>query len=233
MSQELSPQERKAARVESLHRCVPSRTALIVVDMQRAFIEEGAALAVPQARAIVAVIRELIATCRERDIPVIYTKYVYSPAIPCLRGDPFGPEHLPPVPGNPICPGRPSGNALIGQEGCNSAEIVDELRPEPHDLSVEGFAYDKFYGTPLDHALRSRDIRYLAVTGVLADVCVNATIMSASTREYRVTAVKDGTATMSPDLLDACFRVWGRKFARLTTADDLIAEWRAGEKVDA
>ena len=79
-----SPNEQKAARVAESHRCDPKRTALLVIDMQRAFLEEGAALEVPEGRAIVPAIARLVETCRSVDVPVIFTQYVYSPAIPCL-----------------------------------------------------------------------------------------------------------------------------------------------------
>jgi len=79
-------------------------------------------------------------------------------------------------------------------------------------------------GAALDLALRSREIRYLAITGVVTDVCVNATLMSAATRNYRVTAVTDAVATLWPELQAACFAIWQRKFARLRTTDEVVAE---------
>ena len=89
---------------------------------------------------------------------------------------------------------------------------------------VCGHTYDKFDGTPLDLALRSRDIRSLIITGVVTDVCVNCTLLSAANRDYRVTAVTDGVATLWPELQEACFAIWRRKFARLRTVDQVIAE---------
>jgi len=89
---------------------------------------------------------------------------------------------------------------------------------------VRGHTYDKFYGTPLDLALRSRDLRWLIVTGVVTDVCVNATLMSAASRDYHVTAVTDGVATLWPELQQACFDIWRRKFARLRTTAEMIEE---------
>ena len=219
-------QAKKDARIEELHRFVAGRTALLVIDMQRAFVDQGAALEVPQAREIIPNIRRLITCCREVDVPVIYTGYVYGSSVPCLRGDPFGPEHLPPQPGAPTGWGMPSGNALLGQEGPNSPEIIEELKPLPTELVIQGHAYDKFYGTPLDLALRSRDIRYLILTGVTADICVNTTLMSATTREYRVTAVTDGTTTLWPHVLEVCFDIWKRKFSRLLDTERTIAELR-------
>jgi nicotinamidase-related amidase len=73
-------------------------------------------------------------------------------------------------------------------------------------------------------ALRSQNIQYLLITGVVTDVCVNATLMSAASRDYRVTAVTDGLATLWPDLQTACFAIWRRKFARLRTSAELIEE---------
>jgi nicotinamidase-related amidase len=220
----------KQVRIDELHRLRPGRTALVVIDMQHGFLDPGAALEVPQGRAIIPNVRRLIDACRQKGVPVVFTEFVYSTAVPCLRGDPFGPEHLPAEPGGPTGFGHPSSNCLIGPgegEGPNSAETVDELAPWPDELVVRGYTYDKFYGTPLDLALRSRDVRYLILTGVVTDVCVNATLMSAANRDYRVTAVTDGVATLWPEIQAACFEVWKRKFARLRTTEEMIEELEA------
>jgi nicotinamidase-related amidase len=74
--------------------------------------------------------------------------------------------------------------------------------------------------------LRAADIRYLMVTGMLADLCVAATIYAASTREYRVTAITDGITTIWPDILKAVYDIFGRKLARLMTAAEAQAELR-------
>jgi ureidoacrylate peracid hydrolase len=217
----------KQARIDELHRLEPRRTALLVIDMQRGFLEPGAALEVPTGRAIVPNLQRLIETCRHQGVPVLFTEFVYSEALPCLRGDPFGPEHLPARPGEPTGFGLPSGNCLIGPfpaQGPNSADTIAELAPRPEELVVRGHTYDKFLGTPLDLALRSRDVRQLVITGILTDVCVNCTLLSAANRDYRVTAVTDGVATLWPELQDACFTIWRRKFARLRTTAEVVAE---------
>ena len=217
----------KQERIDELHRCVPGRTALVVIDMQRAFLEPGAALEVPQGRQIVPNVRRLIDACRAKGVPVVFTEFVYSTAVPCLRGDPFGPEHLPPVEGKPTGFGHPSGNCLVGPDagqGADSAQTIAELAPRPDELVVRGHTYDKFYGTPLDLALRSRNVRWLILTGVVTDICVNATLMSAAARDYRVTAVTDGVATLWPEIQQACFDIWRRKFARLRSTDEMVNE---------
>ena len=59
---------------------------------------------------------------------------------------------------------------------------------------------------------------------MVTDVCVNATLMTAAMRDYRVTAVTDGVATIWPELQEACFTIWQRKFARLRTTAELVEE---------
>ena len=217
----------KQARIDRLHRCQRSQTALLVVDMQCGFLEPGAALEVPTGREIIPNVGRLIDTCRESAVPVIYTEFVYSAAVPCLRGDPFGPEHLPAVDGQPTGLGHPSSSCLIDPEshpGPDSADTVAQLAPRPNELVLRAHTYDKFYGTPLDLALRSQGLRYLIVTGVTTDVCVNSTVIAATTRDYRVTVVTDGVASPWPELHLACFEIWRSKFARLRTTDQIVAE---------
>jgi len=214
-------------RIEELHRCRPGRTALVVIDMQRGFLDRGAALEVPEGRRIVPNLQRLISLCRAKGVPVVFTQFVYSPAIPCLRGDPFGIEHLPIESGVPPGFGRPSSNCLIGPgapEGPDSADIVPELAPALGELVIAGHTYDKFYGTSLDLALRTRDVRWLILGGVTTDICVNSTLMAAANRDYLVTVLTDGVATLWPEIQEACFRIWQRKFARLRTTAEMVAE---------
>ncbi|MDH3583242.1 MAG: cysteine hydrolase [Phycisphaerae bacterium] len=226
---------RKQERIDELHACLPGRTALIVVDMQRGFLDPGASLEMPAGREIVPRVRQLVDACRRGAVPVIFTEYVYATAVPCLRGDPFGPEHLPPANGNVGGFGAPSGNCLVHAgggrpasavvgAGPESAQVIDELAPRSDELVVRGHTYDKFIGTPLDLALRSQDIRCLVFAGVATDICVACTLMTAANLDYRCTAVTDACATVDDDLQAAAIEIWKRKFARLRTTAQMIEE---------
>jgi biuret amidohydrolase len=218
---------RKHARIDAVHRSDPRRTALLVIDMQRGFMDPEASMLVPQAWDIVRPIKAMIDFCRGARIPVIFTEFVAAPAVPSLRGDPFGPEHLLPRPGVPTGWGFPSGNCMVRTQGPESPATIDELKPLPDELVVAGHSVDKFYGTPLDLALRGQDIRYLIITGIMADICVNATLLSATIREYRVTALTDCITTIWPHILEAVFDIWERKFARLMTSERAISDLEA------
>jgi biuret amidohydrolase len=211
--------ERKAARIHQVHRMDPRRTALLVIDFQKSFMDPASSLYVPTAWDILPPVRGLVDHCRRAHLPVIFTEFTSDPAIPNLRKDPFGPEHLAPTPGQPTGWGLPSGNSLLGTTtGPESPDTIDELRPLPGEVVIRAPGLDKFYGTPLDLVLRALDVRYLMVTGMLADLCVAATVYAATTREYRVTAITDGITTLWPEIQRAVLDIFGRKLARLMTA---------------
>lgn len=216
---------KKLERINEVHKMNPDRTALIVTDMQRSFMDPEASLAVENAWDLVPKIKKMINFCRENSITVIFTEYVAEPKkIPCMRVDPFGPEHLRVEEGQETGWGRPSSNSVIGTTGPEDPNTIEELKPRPDELVVRGYTYDKFYGTPLDLALRSQDIRYLMFTGMMADICLGATLFSAATRDYRVTALTDCITTIWPDVLDVMFDIFGRKFARMMESDEAIEE---------
>jgi len=217
--------EAKLKVIDQTHGCVAGKTALIVIDMQHGFIDEDASLEVAAARDIIPNISKLIDACRSKGAPVIFTEFVYADNVPCLRGDPFGIEHLASE-GSPGF-GSKSSNCLIGHNagtGVESAGTIDELKPAPEELVVRGHTYDKFYGTPLDLALRSQGITHLLMTGITTDVCVNSTLIAATQRNYRVTAITDGCASPWPELHEACFKIWQPKFARLKTTAEVLDE---------
>ncbi|MBI4636944.1 MAG: cysteine hydrolase [Candidatus Rokubacteria bacterium] len=205
---------------ERVLRPEPGRTALLVVDMQRGFLDPGAALEVPQAREIVPTIKALLELFREKRLPVVFSEFVYSSAVPLLVGQ-LHPEHRPAVPGAPAGFGLPSSNCL---EGHPSVHTVEALAPGPGELVVRKHWYDAFAGTPLDGALRARAVTSLVVTGTLTDICVLATVVGAFNREYRVTVVEDGVATLWPEIQRATLDIIGRAYGRVVFSKEIAAE---------
>jgi nicotinamidase-related amidase len=215
---------RKTARIDETHRYAVDRTALLVIDMQRSFMDPKSSLYVPTSWDILPPTKVMVNFCRTSKIPVVFTEFVASPEIPNLRKDPFGPEHLVAEPGQPAGWGWPSSNSVLGVQGPESPATIDELKPLPGEPVIHGYTLDKFYGTPLDLVLRSLDIRYVMITGMMADLCVAATLFSAAMRDYRVTALTDCITTIWPNILEACFDIFGRKLARLQTSDQALQE---------
>jgi ureidoacrylate peracid hydrolase len=202
----------------------PGRTALLIVDMQRGFLDPGEAMEVPPAREIVPVIQSLLAVFRAKRLPVVFTEFVYSESVPVLIGS-LHPEHKPAAPGAPRGFGLPSSACL---EGTASAETVPDLAPRPSEIVVRKRGYDAFAGTSLDGALRARNVTSLVVTGTMTDICVLATVTAALHREYRVTVVDDGVATLWPEIQRAALDIIGRAYGRVATGKevaDQVSRW--------
>ena len=209
--------ERAAAfeRVLALER---GRTALLVVDMQHGFLDPGEALAVPPAGEIVPAIAALLAAFRGKRLPVAFTEFTYSPAVPLLVGA-LHPEHQPASPGAPRGFGRPSSSCL---EGSESARTIEALAPRADEPVIRKRWYDGFAGTDLDGALRARDVRSLVITGTMTDICVLATVVGAFNREYRITVVEDGVATLWPEIQRATLDIVGRAFGRVVSSKQVL-----------
>ena len=202
----------------------PGRTALLVVDMQRGFVDPGEAMEVPPAREMVPCLARLIEAFRAKRAPVVFTEFLYSERVPLLVGA-LHPEHRPAAPGAPRGFGMPSSSCL---EGDPSASTVPALAPRADELVVRKHWYDAFAGTPLDGALRAQGVTSLVVTGTMTDICVLATVIGAFNREYRITVVEDGVATLWPEIQRATLDIIGRAFGRVTTSADVlkvVAAW--------
>ena len=196
------------------------RTALIVVDMQRAFLEPGEAMEVPPAREVVPRIQALLTAFRARRLPVVFTEFLYTEAAPLLVGE-LHPEHRRAAPGAARGFGRPSSSCLAGE--LNVATVA-ELAPHPDELVVQKPYYDAFHGTVLDGALRARGVTHLVITGTLTDICVLATVVGGFNREYRMTVVEDGVATLWPEIQRATLDIIGRAYGRVQPAKTVADE---------
>src|SRR4029450_11121193 len=198
----------------------PGRTALVVVDMQRGFLDPGEAMEVPPARETVAAIQTLLQLFRARRMPGAFGELLYSAAARLLA-----PRPPPAKPGAPRGFGLPSSSCL---EGTPSADTVPDLSPRPGELVVRKRGYDAFAGTALDPALRVRNVTSLVVAGTMTDICVLATVIGAFHREYRVTVVEDGVSTLWPEMQRATLDIIGRAYGRIATAKEIadqISSW--------
>jgi nicotinamidase-related amidase len=218
------PTIERRATFERVLRLDPGRAALLVIDMQRGFLDPGEVMAVPPARAVVPRIRELLDAFRARRLPVAFSEFIYSEQVPTLVGA-LHPEHRPAPPGAATGFGVPSSSCLAGTL---SAHTVAELAPRPDELVVRKHWYDAFAGTALDGALRARGVTSLVVAGTMTNICVLATVIGGFNREYRITVVEDGVATLWPDIQRATLDIVTRAYARVVPAATIVAELATG-----
>ena len=195
-------------------------TAFVVVDMQKGFLDEGAALRVPGGGDLIPVINGVSRACRRLGVPVVFTQFVYDPRIPTIFGE-LHPEHKPPRPGRPAGLGFPSGCCLLGDP---STEIHPGIEREASDYVLVKSGYDAFYETPLDDYLRLRGIRTVMFAGVLTDVCVWHSVSGAVHRQYRPVVLRDAVGTLSAEANRSALNSLGWSVARILTAGQAVSE---------
>jgi nicotinamidase-related amidase len=174
------------------------RTALIIIDMQRDFLEPGgfgAALGNDVARLQVAVApcRDVLAAARRHGILVIHTREGHRPDLsdaPPLKVERGDPALRIGAPG-------PMGRILIrGEPG---HDIIPELYPIAGEPVIDKPGKGAFYQTDLELMLHNRAIDTLLVCGVTTEVCVNTTVREANDRGFRCIVLSDCCASYFPE----------------------------------
>ena len=107
-------------------------------------------------------------------------------------------------------------------EGDPSANTIDALAPHGDELVVRKRWYDGFAGAALDGALRARGVTSLVMTGTMTDICVLATDVGAFNREYKISVVEDGVATLWPEIQRTTLDIVGRAFGRVVQSKEIL-----------
>lgn len=176
----------------------PGRTALVVIDMQRDFIEPGGfgeALGndVSRLAAIVPTVGRLLALFRAHGWPIIHTREAHLPDL----------SDCPPAKiarGNAslrIGQGGPMGRLLIAGEPGNA--IVPELAPEPGEVVIDKPGKGMFWATGLHERLGQAGITHLVFAGVTTEVCVQSSMREANDRGYDCLLISDATESYFPE----------------------------------
>jgi nicotinamidase-related amidase len=185
----------------------PRNTAVLVIDMERDFVAEGAVQETPGGRALVPVINRITGWARRHAAPVVFTQEMHRPD----RSD-YGIE----LEYDPV-------HCLEGTPGC---ALVDGLEVGPGDLRITNKRrYDCFLGTDLDLVLRGRRIENLICCGVTTHVCVMSTVFTARNLDYRVLVPRDAVAGVSPAHHAAALLCMSDVFGYVTTSQALFELW--------
>jgi len=184
----------------------PHRSAVIIIDMQRDFLEPGgfgASLGndIGQLARCVAPIKALLAGARRHGLLVIHTREGHradmsdAPPAKVARG----------APSMRIGDAGPMGRILIRGEAGH--DIVRELYPLPGEPVIDKPGKGAFYATDLQAILRHRDIDALIVCGVTTEVCVHTTVREANDRGYRCIVPADCCGSYFPEFHEVGLRM--------------------------
>jgi len=218
MRSEIRPEivERVVARRGKLHlfdRLDAKRTALLVIDMQNAFVAPGAPVEVPAARAIIAPINRLAAALRKRGVPVIWVMHENQQGGRDWAGffDAF------------VAPGRREQAAAALEAGSPLQALWPELEVAPGDLRVAKNRYSAFIKNDFQRNLEKRGIDTLLIAGTKTNVCCESTARDAMMLDFKVVLLSDCTAALSPDEQRATLENVIQQFGDVRTADEVLA----------
>lgn len=188
------------------------RAALLVIDMQRDFVEEGAVMEVAAARHRIPVMRRVVDLCRAAGIPVIYTQHVLSDG---FEISPLETSY------------QPRLKATGMREGSAGTEIVDELAPRAGDVLIKKHRYDAFHNTQLETVLRNirgaGQVDTVIIIGTVTNICCESTARSAFMRDYKVAFIGDANGGLDDASHNATLDIIGKVFGRVMTAEQLAA----------
>jgi ureidoacrylate peracid hydrolase len=166
------------------------KAALVVIDMQRTFIESGAPSEVAVARAIVPNINRLARALRQSGGVVVWVQATFSRDGP--QAWPLFFDHMV----NPALAARIHAGLT---EGAPGHALWPELQVEATDLRVPKSRYSAFFPGTCDLAaiLQARGIDTVLIVGTLTNVCCEASARDAMMAGFKTIMVSDGNAARS------------------------------------
>ncbi len=210
--------ERVLARRGRLHlyeRLDAKRTALVVIDMQNAFVAPGAPIEVPGARAIVPAINRLAGELRQCDVPVIWV--LHQNAADGRDWERFF--------GCFVAPENRTRAARALAAGSELQRLWPELDAQAGDIVVTKNRYSALIpgASSLGELLRDKGIDTLLIAGTKTNVCCECTARDAMMLDYKVVLLCDCTAALSDDEHLATLENVLQQFGDVMTADDALA----------
>lgn len=197
-------------------------TALVVIDMENAFIDPNSPLCIKNALATVPICGKVIRKARERKIPVFFVNRVYrknGSDVEFTRYQSWfdGERYLAP-----------------GSTGPLSIDVPEEFRPEAGDYTIIKPRFSAFFQTELDLILRRLGIRTVFLTGTTTPNCIRTTCYDGLSLEYNIVIIEDCCSSNTDEIQRVNMEDMERVGAVITTGtafleNDFMVEDYAAE----
>ncbi len=192
------------------------KTALLIVDLQNDFVRVGAGMEVPDTRSTIEANQKLIAFAREKDMPVIYTKFMAGPKRTLLWN--WSPQ-IEAV--NACVRGFKRYYPDVDKE-LDCTDVIAELYPVEGDYIVEKYGYSSFRNTNLLDVLYSIDRDTIIVTGTVTQICIEDTVHEAFHNRINVIVAGDAVSSFDKELHDAALKNINMKYGAVLDSNSII-----------
>jgi ureidoacrylate peracid hydrolase len=206
------------------------KTAVIVVDMQNAFVSKGGYFDLlgndlSAVHKIIGPCKEIITLARQKGCRIVYLQMGYSPDL-SDTGSLNSPNWYKSR-GLKMIRQRPEWKEKLYIYGTWGVDIIEELKPQPEDILVKKQKHDGFIGTNLDIILKTFDTNYLMFIGTATNICVESTLRHAFSSGYFSILVSDAVSQMGPTLTQEATILNVRStFGWVTTSENLLSALR-------
>ena len=202
---------------------VPARSALLVIDMQNAFVMPGAPLEVPYAREIVPTINRLATAFRRTGARIVWIQTSFRDQADSWSA--YFSQRL-----------RPDLSARVISAltpGALGYDLFSGLAAQPDDIQVVKTRFSAFIqgASDLDAMLRKLGIDTLFITGTVSNTCCEATARDAMMLNYKVVFLSDANATRTDEEHNATLANMLQAFADVASADEVAEAIRAAEPI--
>jgi nicotinamidase-related amidase len=184
----------------------PSRTAVIVVDVQRRFTSRPKWPALDE---VLPRMQRFIGEAKRAGALIVH--------IQAVQNDEQYTENWQRQ--------LPASNRENAAPGSEPSQFHPGFEPEPDDLHFTKPRYSSFVGTDLESKLRQRGIRTVVVLGLTTDVCVSSTARDAFQLDFQTITLGDCTAEATQARHDSGLATLAANFGAVASSDEIIAAW--------
>ena len=181
-------------------------TALAIIDMQKDFLDDGAACFIPGGRSVVPATTELLEAFRAAELPIIHVITVWQ-----RDGADMS---------------RFTTSEILMERGLREGEPgiapVDELTPRDSEYIVRKKRYSAFYGTSLELLLRSLGTVHLVTAGVATNFCVRSTVHDAAFRDFLPVVARDCATSYTQEEHEASLKDIEAGFGWVKTNEEIL-----------
>lgn len=190
------------------------KTAVLVIDMQNAFLDPKGSIArmgipIERAVAVIETLAAALSRLRKSGAKIVHNRMAlrpdYSDAGILERAFPRLKE---------------LGHCV---KGSWDFENVQGFEPGPNEYVIDKIRFDGFYGTEMESLLRCMGIDTIIFTGIATNICVESTVRAAFTRDFRCIVPRQTTASFTPEMEAGSMGNFAFGFAEVVDIDEVYA----------